>query len=65
MGDIIPWQKKKKKNRLDWIEGVTPRKQPPPRLPFSRDKMAAVLAIAALAAIYLLFSDFSLLGWSW
>ena len=64
MGDLIPWQKKKK-NRLDWIEGVTPRKQPPPRLPLSKDKMAAALAIAALAAIYLLFSDFSLLNWSW
>ena len=64
MGDLIPWQKKKK-NRLDWIEGITPRKPPPPRLPFSKDKMAAVLAIAALAAIYLLFSDFSLLSRSW
>jgi hypothetical protein len=60
MGDIIPWRKKKK--QLDWIEGVTPRKQAP-RRPVSRDSMAAGLAIAALAAIYLLFSDFSLLGW--
>jgi len=64
MGDLIPWQKKKKQ-RLDWIEGVTPRKKQPPRMPISRDTMAAGLAIAALAAIYLLFSDFSLLGWSW
>ena len=59
MGDIIPWRKKKK--QLDWIEGVTPRKKQPRRV--SRDALAAGLAIAALAAIYLLFSDFSLLGW--
>jgi len=61
MGDLIPWQKKKK--RLDWIEGVTPRKKQAPRMPFSRDTMAAALAIAALAAVYCLFSDFSLLRW--
>jgi hypothetical protein len=61
MGDIIPWRKKKK--QLDWIEGVTPRKKQPRRMPFTRDALAAGLAIAALAAIYLLFSDFSLLGW--
>ena len=61
MGDIIPWRKKKK--QLDWIEGVTPRKEPPRRMPFSRDALAAGLAIAALAAVYLLFADFSLLGW--
>ena len=59
MGDIVPWRKKKK--QLDWIEGVTPRKQQAPRI--SRDAVAAGLAIAALAAIYLLFADFSLLGW--
>ena len=61
MGDLIPWQKKKKQ-RLDWIEGVTPRKQAP-RMSVSRDRVAAGLAIAALAAIYLMFSDFSLLKW--
>jgi len=61
MGDLIPWQKKKK--RLDWIEGVTPRKPPPRSMPVSRDAMAAALAIAALAAVYLLFADFSLLQW--
>lgn len=62
MGDIIPWRKKKQ--RLDWIEGVTPRKKQPLRMPFSRDALAAGLAIAALAALYLLLSaDFSLLRW--
>ena len=61
MGELIPWRKKKK--QLDWIEGITPRKKQPARMPFSRDAMAAGLAIAALAAIYLLFSDFSLLRW--
>ena len=59
MGDLVPWRKKKK--RLDWIEGVTPRRAP--RMPLSRDTMAAALAIAALAAVYCLFSDFSLLRW--
>ena len=62
MGDLIPWQKKKKKSQLDWIEGVTPRKKPPPQR-VSRDGLAAALAIAALAAVYLLFADYSLLGW--
>jgi len=31
MGDLIPFLRKKR--RLDWIEGVTPRKKKPLRLP--------------------------------
>ena len=29
MGDIVPFWRKKKKQRLDWIQGVTPRQDKP------------------------------------
>ena len=50
MGDLIPFMRKKK--RLDWIEGVTPRKKKPLRMPWRiPPALPGGLVIAAMIAM--------------
>ena len=52
MGDIVPFWRKKKR-RLDWIEGVTPRKEKPRPRPKWRvpPALPGGLMIAAMVAM--------------